>query len=326
MPKNFSHAAHWTKEHIAVPQLEMQSIAERSRLAGTNERLRYAAVTLLAALIVAGTGAGLAEKIFPGFRVWLSGENAAIRVQSVAIVRYPTPAELRSFAARTAIPFIYPVGLPSGMKLDMIAFWPLDRPNTIFMQYRNLTGGSQSFTLVANSAVERGAPPMYVPHAAVTHWSVGNEQVIARSSSVPAAMQRSTPAASLSENVARSHNIIVLGGSEKVAAEAEAMARGRSAVFIDRGHLGQIPRLAAQNRPLLDSRMVELANIPQRNGGADFFHATYIWKRSVAIGASGVRLVNSTLTAHGGAGKCACEILYEKQANGRENVTVLPLR
>ncbi len=326
MPKDFSNAAHWTKEHIAVPPLDMQSITGRSRRAGTIERLRYAAVTVLAALIVAATGTGLAEKIFPGFRVWLSGQNAAIRVQSVVIVKYPTQAELRSFAARTAIPFVYPVSLPRGMKLDMIAFWPLDRPDTIFMQYRNLTGGSQSFTLVANSAVETGAPPMQIPQRAATHWSVEGEQVITQSSGVPAAMQRSTPAASLSENIARSHHIIILGGSEKLAAQAEAMARGQIAVLIDRGHLGQIRQLAAQNRALLDSRTVELANIPQGKGGADFFHATYIWKRSVAIEAPGVRLVNAALTAHGGASKCVCEILYEKHANGRENVTVLPLR
>ena len=325
MPKNFSNSAHWTKDHIAVPQLQMQSIAERSRRAATNEGLRYAAVTVLAVLLVAGTGSGLAEKIFPGFRIWISGQNAAVRVQSVAIVRDPTPAELRSFAARTAVPFIYPVGLPKDMKLAMIAFWPLERPHTIFMQYRNLTGRIQSFTLVANSAVEPGAPPVQIPQGPAKHWSVGDEQVITRSSSVAAAMQHSTPAASLSENVARSHNIIILGGSDNVAAQAEAVARGRGGVLIDRGHLAQIARLAAQNRPLLDSRTVELSNIPQRNGGADFLHATYIWERSVAIEAPGVRLVNATLTAHGGASKCACEILYQKQADGRENVTVLPL-
>ncbi|HZZ65403.1 MAG TPA: hypothetical protein VFE17_07895 [Candidatus Baltobacteraceae bacterium] len=336
MPKDFSDAAHWAKEHISVPALDIQGIAERSRRATAVDRLRLSGVTALVVLLIAATGTGFAQRAFDGIRIWLSGQTAAVRIESMATLHYPTSSEFRSIAARTVVPFVYPVGLPASMKIWAMAFWPMNRPDTVMLIYANGNGGLQSFTIVANSAVAQGAPPTPNLGGPVTRWSVANEQVIARADpahpqtsaaiqTVRAAMQNVTPAASVLQNLARTHRIIILGGFPKAALEAEALARG-NAVLIDRGHLAEIPALAAAKQPLLISRTAELTNIPQQNGAPDYAHATYTWQKTVALSAQAVRLVNGALSAHGGLTKCACEILYDEQPDGQARLTVLPAR
>lgn len=161
-------------------------------------------MTALVALLLAATGTGFAQRAFNGIRIWLAEDNAAIRIESMAVTQYPTPSEFRSIAARSVVPFIYPVGLPDNMKIKTIAFWPMNRPDTIFLIYASGTGALQSFTIIANSAVAHGTPPMRTLTGRVVRWSVGTEQVIARADPahpetsttidrVRAAMQNATP-------------------------------------------------------------------------------------------------------------------------------------
>ena len=177
MPKDFQNAAHWAKEHIVVPPLDEQRIFQRSRHASTAQRLRILAVTALDALLIAGTGTGLAQKVYNGIHIWLSGSGVSERVESLAVTQYPTASEFRSIASRTVVPFVYPVGLAANLKIKSIAVWPLDHPDTISIIYSNGTGGLKGITIVANSAVEKGTPPMPTIHGTGARWSVGNEQV-----------------------------------------------------------------------------------------------------------------------------------------------------
>jgi len=337
MQSDFSATARTARAAIPVPGFPVERIRARAHAATTQARTRLAA--LVTALVLAGVGvqAGLAEKLFHGVRVWLSGEKAAVAVDSFAMVSFPTPDDLRAVVAHATFPVVLPVGLPPQTRVLRVFAAPAGRPTYVMLEYLKTGSASQaSFSLVDTNALGTGTPS--IPGVAVTpefrpvaRWTVGGETVLVppkydegRGGRMQAAMRESTPAQSLAQNEAHAWRITVIGGRIDVAVRADRLAAGSRAVLLDSGHLRWIPQLLKQRRPMPDGRFVEVTHVPYAHGEPDYRHATLHFRRTVAVPLGGLRAIEAAMRAAHTTAECRCEVLFEPASAGTYSVSTIP--
>jgi hypothetical protein len=298
--------------------------------------------TACAALAFVTVGAGaVGAKLYGGVQLWLSGNKAAVVVHSFSMIDSPSAAEVRAVTANATFPAIYPVGLPAGTHLIRISFTPADRPNAIFVEYRNPRARfNAGFALFDSTAINAGEVSMPVADARhrfgeVYQWRTGSETVVipkdalsaSYAGSIEAAMNASSTAESLSANTAILWSIRRLGGSFDLADVAERLAPATRGVLVDRGNLRLVPGLARAGKPLLGSRVLSLTNIPEANGGPDYAHATYTSTKDIAVPSDGVRAIASVMRAAGESGRRSdcCEILYTPPSEGAYAIWTIPM-
>jgi hypothetical protein len=170
----------------------------------------------------------------------------------------------------------------------------------------------------------------------VTHWNVGQETVIVlgvgQQAEMKAAMSGITPAESLARTLPMLYRITVLADQDRLADAAEAIApsQGRS-VLVDRGHLGQIARLAQSHKPLLFVRATIFDTFPIIAGKPDVGHAKTHRATKTAVSADGVRAIAAVLASHacGSGGRTGngftCEMLINERSGRAYWIWVLPL-
>ena len=78
---------------------------------------------------------------------------------------------------------------------------------------------------------------------------------------------------------------------------------------------------APSHRPLLDSRIVTLTNIPSKSGVPDYSKATLHWSSRAAVPSDGIRAVDAVLRAS--APNCRCAVLYSGEAGGMYKVALV---
>jgi hypothetical protein len=150
----------------------------------------------------------------------------------------------------------------------------------------------------------------------------------AKVQAIEMAMRSTSPAESLSANVAMLWKIRWLGGTFELTDVADRLAGDRAGVLIDRGNLRLISELARTHRPLLAPKITYLTNIPYVGGLPQYNRATIRWGRDVTIPAGGVRAVATVMAAAGESGRWTdcCEILYTAPQNGTYTLWTLPMK
>lgn len=340
MRYDFAASGRSARDLIPVPELPLESIRHRSRTASARGRLR--ALTLCVTICLAGLGAGAAfgEKIYAGVRVWLAGGKAAVVVSSLVMVREPTAADLRNVVARATFPIILPAGVPAGTRVTMIMFAPAERPNSVTVVYRNDRARfNVGFSLFDSAAVNTNhamlpagsARPLF---RADYQWQIGSESVFVLKEHISAvdanrikgAMLQASPADSLALTAPMLRKVTVVGGAPALADAAERYAprEGRS-VLLDRQQTRQIPRLVMQHKPVLDSRIIYLSNIPSVQGEPDYSKATLHWPKITVISEGGVRAIDAVLRSTGNRDDCGCEILFNQPNKTTYLVWKLPM-
>jgi|SRR5579884_144843 len=330
MSADFSTMAKKARAQISVPPLDIAAIRERAATFGARERLRRIVLALAALLGVIG-GAVAYAALGGGVHVWFAGNNVKVTVQSLAQIREPTAADVRDITAKAAFPIVFPVAVPRGMRVWWIAYDPADSPRLLTIEYRSATGGSRmSVTLIDEAKIRSdqsllpGGPLQALTSKIGRHWQIGRELVLvqgrelspASATRMRSAMQRSTPAASESAFDATLRRIVVLQKVEpRVADAAERIASAGRNVIIGDWDIRQLPRIAARGKPLRDSRLVYLTSIPQRRGQPIYRDATMYWPKAIAIPASGVRVIETTLRKANVGANCGCAILVHRSGN-----------
>src|SRR5579863_1595101 len=280
MPSSFADEGKLLQMSIPVPEVPSASIRTRLRDAHARHRSRVLIAGVLAAITVLGSGTVVAA-MFGGVRIWLSGDKAAVAMNSFAYLQNPNAADLRRATSDATFPVVLPVGIPKGMHMSSLFFSPADHPSFIEVRYRNAKTDARSgqFLLFDSSTVNHGEAPTLpngenVPVGQVTHWSVGHETVIVagarQSSEMKAAMLNTTPTESLAQTLPLLYRITVLADQDKLAdtAEAKAPSQGRS-VLIDRAHLSEIASLAQLHEPLVVARGTMFDALPVVGGKPD---------------------------------------------------------
>jgi hypothetical protein len=278
-----------------------------------------------------------------GMRIWLSGNREMGTITSFATITNPSPKDLRRVVADATFPVVLPLDVPEDLHLNLLVFSPADHPNVILVEYENSkTGSAWSWTLADSSVVEHGANPLLpngskTPVATVKHWNVGGETVIfsdrrnfARQAHVEAAMQRSTPSASLAQSLQRLYRVESHGGYSGVADVAETVAPndGRN-VLVGRAYLGEIAALARERKPLItDSRTRVVDNLPWISGKPDWGHQSSHVVKEVAVSADGVRAIAAVLETKvcGSAPQFTCEILFNERSGHAYWIWAIPLQ
>uniref|UniRef100_E6Q3D0 Uncharacterized protein n=1 Tax=mine drainage metagenome TaxID=410659 RepID=E6Q3D0_9ZZZZ len=328
---------------MSVPELPVASIRTRLRDAHTRHRSHVLIACALATIAVLGSGTLLAAMMFGGVRVWLSGDRAAVDMTSFALILNPNADDLRRVTTDATFPVVLPVGIPKGMHMNTLIFSPADHPNFIEVMYRNSQTDARSgqFLLLDSSTLNHGEAPTLpngesLPAGKVTHWSVGRESVIVLGAGQYAAMKSAmsgiTPAESLARTLPMLYRITLLAEQDKRADEAEAIApaEGQS-VLLDRGHLGDIARLARSNKPVVYTRETVFEPHPSVAGKPDFAHAKRHFITTTAVSAGGVRAIAAVL-ASGACGSTGttrssltCQILINERSGRAYWIWVLPL-
>ena len=317
-----------------VPELPGASIRNRLRDANARHRSRVLIASTLAAIVVLGSGTVLAALTLGGVRIWLSGNKAAVAIQSFATVQNPNADDLRRVTADATFPVVLPLGIPKGMHMDRLFFSPADHPNFIEATYRNAQTDARSgqFLLFDASMVNHGEAPTLpngakVPIAQVTHWNVGGETVVVigagQAAEMKAAMSDVTPAESLAQTLPMLYRITVLAEQDKLADAAEAIApsQGRS-VLLDRDYLRGIGTLARSHKPLVHVRATMFDTYPIVAGKPDFGRAQRHSTTETAVSAAGVRAIAAVLASHACS---SCQILINERSGRAFWIWVLPL-
>ncbi len=342
MPFNFAEAGKHVQTEMPVPELPIASIRNRLRDANTRHRSHVLIACALAAIAVLGSGTLLAAMLLGGVRVWLSGNKAAVDMTSFALILNPNADDLRRVTTDATFPVVLPVGISKGMHMNALVFSPADHPTFIEVMYRNSQTDARSgqFLLLDSSTLNHGAAPTLpngekLPAGKVTHWSVGRESVIVlgagQHAAMKAAMSGITPAESLARTLPMLYRTIILADQDKLADEAAAIApaEGQS-VLLDRGHLGEIARLARSNKPVVYTRETIFEPHPSVAGKPDFAHAKRHFITTTAVSAGGVRAIAAVL-ASGACGSTgttrsgrSCQILIDERSGRAYWIWVLP--
>lgn len=323
MPVDFSTRAKNAQERIPVPVLDFDVIRSRSAANGARERMRRFVAGAAIALGVAGAAAAFANTA-GGWHIWFFGNNVKAEVQSLATVREPMITDVRAVVQRAAFPVILPDGLPRGLRVRGIAYSPIERPTLMTVQYGSAADPwAMGITLIDTRAI---AADEKMGSAGLArgwttqgyHFRIGGETVLVQgrlvsskqAANIRAAMQRETPAQTAEAFNALLPRIIILQKvTPQVAAAAERIAPAGTNVAIGDWDLHAIPRLAAHDRPLRDSRTVYLTNIPQAQGKPDYRNATLEWPKAFAVSPAGVRAVAAAMRRSHTAADCDCAIL-----------------
>jgi len=323
MSSDFAALGKHARELIAAPSVPMESIRTRSHAARDRGRLATVAVCAAISLGALGAGTGVGAKVYHGVHVWLSGDKVASVVYSGIIMRDPTGSEIRDAVAHATFPVVFPVGLPAGSRVRMVTLAPIGHPSVISVSYEG--GGSKtSFGLIDPAVVDSDLTDLPVAvdwSARGVEWRIGGEIVgmgdkfIATRDldRIKAAMAKASPRDSLTATEALLPNMLILGDPVRLEiAERYRPPHGRS-VLIAQFNIRSIPRLAKDEKPMLDTRIAYLSDIrPVRKS---LFTAKTRWSKAIAIPAGGVRAIDAVLRPTGqgrGANDCGCEILFNQ--------------
>lgn len=322
---DFSTIAKRARAQIPVPDVPMERIVARSA-ARSRRSLRPLVISGVITLATIGTAAAFGTDIYNGVRLWVSGTNATVVIQSFAMVREPTAADLRRIVANAAFPAVLPMGLPSGMHISTVQYAPANRADMISIDYRNTRKNKHfGFTLFDSSTVNAGSAPE-VRKARLTYhnsdyrWQVGRETVVSLkrfvaqrdADRIRAAMLAATPSESMSATLPLLSKATVLGIAPGLSQIAERYAPAGHSVVVGPHVVRDIPDFAKRGRPILDSRTVYLTSIPVIHGAPDYAHASLRWPHVVAISANGVRAINAVLRFTGTGRNCDCDIIYSE--------------
>ena len=343
MPSNFSESGKCMQAAIPVPELPVASIRNRLRAANARNHSRVRIACALAAITALGSGSVLAAMKYGGVRIWLSGDKAAVAMNSFAYLQNPNAADLRRLTSDATFAVVLPVGIPKGMHMNSLLFSPADHPNFIEVRYRNAKtdGRSGQFLLFDSSIVNHGDAPTLpngkkLPLGQVAHWSIGQETVIVagagRGAETKAAMSGTTPAESMAQTLPLLYRITVLADQDKLADAAQAIApsEGRS-VLLDRDYLSEIASLAQLHKPLVFVRGTMFDTYPMIGGKPDFGHAKRHSTTETAVSTNGVRAIAAVLASNvcgTGARRArdfTCEMLINERSGRAYSVWVLPL-
>ena len=336
MESEFSARARLALESIAVPQLAMGSIRHRAESAASRER-RILVICSVIALIILGTGVGFGKRIYDGVNVWLSGNKAAVVVGSLVMVREPTAADLRAVVTRMTFPVVLPAGLPPGTRVSMMLYAPAKHPTSLTLTYASRRGSLVGITLLDTASIQKGQSQLPTGSARPAFrdadvWRIGRETVLLPKGILPirdidaikSATLRVSPLASVIKTETMLRRITVLDNTPGVAdiAERYAPQDGRS-VLLDLNSLRWILSLKDPNKPLLDSRIVYLTNIPSLNGEPQYDKATLSWPKHVIVSAAGVRALSAVMRFAGIRPSCGCAVLFSEQSNEPYRIWVI---
>jgi hypothetical protein len=326
MPFDFSEAGRTARDTIQVPAIPFDAIRRRSTEVDFRARAQLLAACFAVALVGISTATGFAQKTLAGVRIWLSGGQASLTIGSFTMVRDPVAADVRRVIDSASFAPVLPTRFPAGTHVSMLMYSPADRPNTISLQYQNdRTGYHGGLTVIATSAVEAGTAPSSALSQPASSWRVGDETVLlprasadeARIDSLKADLASVRPR-TFPESLLRT--ITVLGAPPPVADAVQRYAP-RGSVLIGRQFAGELARLAKANRPLLDSRIATLTNIPSKDGAPDYSRATMHWSARAAVPSDGVKALHAMLRAVRPA--CTCAVLYSGEAGGTYHVALI---
>lgn len=337
MSCDFGLEAKHARAHLRVPQVPLERILARSTAARKQNKLRTIALSAVISLATVGTAAAFGSTIYGGVRLWLSGDTTAVSIQSFAITNEPTAADLKAVIGRAAFPVILPAGLPEGTHLWSLKYAPADRPDAVFLDYRNdRTKFRTGFALFGPDAVKNAASlPLASTLRApggVYRWQTGQETVVVLkraisrddATAVQAAMAHASPQSSLAGTQPMLSRALILGLAKNLPEIAQRYApqSGRTAV-LGPVQVQSIHRLAAQAKPLRDPRTAYLTKIPFKAGLPDYANATVQWPFVVAVPLSGVRAIDAVFT-HSGAPPCSqCAVVLNRQTGGNFSVWVV---
>jgi hypothetical protein len=309
--------------------LDIAAVRERARRAGLRARLKAIVSAGTVGAAVLGGAAALASNFLPGVHVWFEGNKAVATVQSFAIIRQPMAQDVRRIVKNAAFPIVLPARVPRGTRVLGIMYSPADRPEIVTIQYRDASGKQiLGMDIVDNAKVARdralmpSGPAQGVVSTGGQLWHVAGETVGAKSRFLSAAqmtairlgMQGASPADSLAQFETLLPRISVQTVPPQIADIAEQHAPAGQNVLLGKWEIHQIPKIAAQGKPLRDARTVYLTNIPQVHGQPDFRNATLFWPKSIALPAAGVRAVAAALQRSHAGPNCGCAILVNQHA------------
>lgn len=339
MQSSFSMTARSARDRIAVPDVPMEAIHSRLRTVKARGRARLA---ICAALCLAAFGASavFGAGIVDGVRVWLSGDRGAVAIGSFVMVREPIAADVRDAIGRATFPVVLPVGLPAGTRVTKLFYAPKEHPRFIFLLYANERATfDTSFTLLDSRAIDTGAllamGQAQSKTFAVVRWIVGGETVVWERrpglshealTRIKSSMIAATPQQGLAATERMLRRISVQSGPPSLADVVERYAPlDPRIVLLGEPHPREIASLVATRKPMLDSRVVYLSNIPSTNGMPDYAKATLTWPRTVVISAAGVRAIDAVFRSAGVHGPCACAILFDGRDIATYRVWKIPL-
>lgn len=330
MHADFSSAAKAARAQLVVPAIDVEAIRNRSQADGIRARLRRLVVACAFALGAIGAGVAFAANT-GGVRVWLlGGKMAAIEIQSFAMARSPMADDLRKIADSATFPVVWPAGLPAGSRIGWVIYTPADHPDFLSISYRDRSGHSlTSVSIIDSRFVETDKALLPKDAHVVTGpspyvWHAGGETVFMSKAYHPAsavaairsAMLRMAPAASLALNMSFAATIETETGAWDFVNAAERLAPVDS-VLLSPAQIGQMARLAGQDRPLLDNRTVILRHIPFKNGKPDYANAILDFPRDdIALPPAGVRAVSLALNRGNVTHKCGCAVLVHPSNRG----------
>jgi hypothetical protein len=333
MPVDFSAAAKEARAQLAVPDVDLHSIHERSRRVGARVRLQRVIFSAAIALGAAGTAAAFAN-IRAGVHVWLFGDNAKVTVQSFVLVRHPVQGDVRQLVAGAAFPVVLPPSLGKDWQPLWIAYAPADKPTMITVQYFNpQTHGTNGVVLVDSDAIEKDPAlvpkmPAQVLTSKSYHWHIGRETVLlsaqhesaAFARRLQASMTQRSPAdlAAAFESTLPRIRILDTGlQNTPLAKAAQKIAPAGDDVLLGSWQLPQLQALAKHGRSMRDTRIVDIVNVPWTHGRPDYGRATVTFPRAGAIPPDGVRSAAQTLAREHIGRSCRCDVLIHRGSTGQ---------
>lgn len=326
MSCDFAAEAKRARAQLSIPDVPLQQILMQSAQARKQNKLRTLVLSAAISLATVGTAAAFGNTIYSGVRLWLSGNNTAVTIQSFAITHEPTAADLKAVIGRASFPVILPAGLPKGTHLRSLKYAPAERPDVIFVDYRNdRTKFHTGFALFAPDAVKNAAtlPAASTLRASggIYSWKTGQETVVVLkraisrngAAAVQAAMAHASPQSSLAQTQPMLSRALILGLAKSLPDIAQRYAHqsGQTAVLGPR-LVQSIHKLAAAGRPLRDPRTAYLTKIPFKHGLPDYAKATVQWPFVVAVPLSGVRAIDAVL-ARSGRPCSQCAVVLNRQ-------------
>ena len=327
MDFDFAAMAKRARAQVSAPDVPMNLIVARSRDARSRGRVRAIVLSGALSLATIGTAAAFGTSIYEGVRLWISGNRAAVVINSFAMVNDPTANDLRSAVAHATFPVVLPIGLPAGTRIVRIWYAPAARPNILGLDYQDaqtkLRSGIALFDSSAINSRDTVLPTgsLRPPFQESYHWQLGRETVLVlkRTISLPdverikAATMTVGPTASLAvtERMLSKATILGLAPSLPQIAARYASSSGHS-VVVGPQMLRSIPDLAKRGDPMLDTRTVYFSNIPSLHGEPDYSRATLRWPRVIAISAAGVRAIDAVFRSTGAGNNCNCAVLFNE--------------
>lgn len=329
MSCDFAAEAKRARAQLSIPDVPLRRILMQSARTRKQNKLRTLALSAGISLATVGTAAAFGNTIYSGVRLWLSGNNTAVTIQSFAITNEPTAADLKAVIGRASFPVILPAGLPKGTHLWSLKYAPAERPDAVFVDYRNdRTKFHTGFALFAPDAVKNAAtlPAASTLRASggIYSWKTGQETVVVLkraisregAAAVRAAMAHASTQSSLGQTQPMLSRALILGLAKNLPDIAKRFTpeTGKT-VVLGPVLVRSIHALAAAGKPLRDPRTAYLTKIPWKNGAPDYANATVQWPYVVALPPPGVRAIDAVLRYPGACARCAVVLNRQNAGN-----------